>query len=111
MGLETTVRRVLPGEVLLDLGFAVLSGENTEKTGSFSGQRLAVEGDLRAVSVKGADGILYGVGANFGTTIGVCVGREIPPGEARVWRFSGDPGENGRVESLALGENSPPGVG
>lgn len=65
-------RWVEPGQVLLDAGWAVLSGAGTRQTravaeAATTGHVQLADPNLRGVSVPGADGRTYVVLVNFGT--------------------------------------------
>lgn len=66
---RTDVERCLPGTVLVDVGFAVLSGVTAAATAGVRGGALTdlAEG-VRGVWVVGADGGRYALVANFGNT-------------------------------------------
>ena len=89
LGREIGARRVKPGEMLLEAGFAVLAGADAAETANFQGGALALEGqDLRGLWAEGADGRKYSFIANFGSeAVEAEVGGQqvkIPAGEARL---------------------------
>jgi hypothetical protein len=60
------IRPTQPGEVLVDVGFAVLTGATAEVMAGLHGGPLDAEGDLvRGLWVEGADGRRYEVLADF----------------------------------------------
>jgi hypothetical protein len=60
-------RPTQPGEILIDVGFAVLSGATAAETAVVTGGALDLGHDLvRGIWVTGADGHRYAVVANFG---------------------------------------------
>lgn len=62
------VRRCQPGEMLVDVGFAVLAGADAEATAKVGGGALSFAAPgLRGVWITGADGRRYALVANFGT--------------------------------------------
>ena len=64
---ETSLRASRPGETLIDVGFAVLSGEPRAANGAMEGGSLHLESaSARGVWVRGQDGRRYAVVANFG---------------------------------------------
>jgi len=92
-------RPVQPGEVLVDLGYAVLAGASGEVTAATAGGPLSLGTEeapalVRGVWVAGADGQRYAVVANFGdvpTTVPVAgESLEVAPGTCRVHTFSTD---------------------
>lgn len=67
LGVETDLRRRSPNEVLIDLGFAVLSGVDAETTAALEGGPLDLGADdVRGSWVRGADDKHYVLVANFG---------------------------------------------
>ncbi|TVQ17872.1 MAG: hypothetical protein EA382_18370 [Spirochaetaceae bacterium] len=67
-GVHHGVRRVDPGEVLVDLCCALLVGADAAETAALETETAAWDAcGVRAVQVRGADGTEYLVAANFGT--------------------------------------------
>ena len=65
-GVHRGVRRVGPGEVLVDLCCAVLAGSDAVETSALETATVAWDSEgVRAVRVRGADGLRYLVAANF----------------------------------------------
>ncbi len=65
-GVHRGVRRVGPGEILVDLCCAILAGANTVETSALEAATVAWDSQgVRAVRVRGADGLRYLVAANF----------------------------------------------
>ena len=63
---RTTLTPTESGEVLIDVGFAVLSGGGAAETAALGSGRLPESGELvRGVWVTGADGVRYEVVADF----------------------------------------------
>ncbi|MEZ4557578.1 MAG: hypothetical protein R2854_14210 [Caldilineaceae bacterium] len=61
---QSCITSVQPGQTLLDLGFVVRTGVDVPDAAA---RVIAAEGGtVRALVVTGADGVEYGVGANFG---------------------------------------------
>lgn len=61
------VTRCCPGEVLADVGFAVLSGASAEITSRVAGGPLRLTpGAVKGIWAEGADGNRYALIANFG---------------------------------------------
>ena len=82
-------RRVAPSAVLVDIGFAVLSGADARQTAARAGGELHFTNPgLRGVWVQGANGLRYEVLANFGAApaLAESAGRSITlaPSECRV---------------------------
>lgn len=66
---EVETRSVRPGEVLLDIGWCVVSAAGPETTARLQAQKLETDSErVRAVSVQGLDGQPYLFIANFGET-------------------------------------------
>jgi hypothetical protein len=64
---QTALTPTEPGEVLIDVGFAVLSGGTAAETAALAGGRSAASEPLsRGVWVTGADGVRYEIVADFG---------------------------------------------
>jgi len=81
--------RVLPGSLLVDVGFAVLAGANGKMTAAVTGGPLPLDGELlRGAWIVGVDGLRYGLAANFGaevaetTIFGQLI--SLPAGEVRL---------------------------
>lgn len=89
LDVRTDARRVLPGSLLVDVGFAVLAGADGPTTAAVRGGPLALDGTLlRGAWVTAVDGQRYGLVVNFGeeaaqTTLGGQIVL-LPPGEARI---------------------------
>ena len=67
-GVHRGVRRVAPGEVLVDLCCAVLAGADGAETSALEADTVAWDpSGTRAVRVRGADGHRYLIAANFGS--------------------------------------------
>ena len=65
-GVHRGVRRVEPGEVLVDLCCAILAGADAAETAALETASVAWDSaGVRAVRVRGADGLRYLVAANF----------------------------------------------
>ncbi len=63
---RSAVQRCGPGEILADVGFAVLSGANADATANMKGGAIpAPKAGIHAIWVDGADGKRYGLIANF----------------------------------------------
>jgi hypothetical protein len=63
---DTGTTRRLPGETLIDVGFAVLSAADAAETAAFEGGSLdADQPAVRGVWARGADGIRYALVANW----------------------------------------------
>ena len=77
-------RAVEPETVILDAGWAVLSGAGVEETRRFVGEARAIPlsgaGCVRAVSVVGLDGVAYVVAANFCVDELVLAASDLLPG-------------------------------
>ncbi len=94
-----------PGEVILDAGWAVLSGADASQTRRFAELCEASAGDgLRSLIVHGLDGVRYVFAANFSqreigqTGIEILArstaldgegGAALSPGHARLWKRDG----------------------
>jgi hypothetical protein len=95
---ETVTRMAEPGEVLLDVSWAVLSGVDAAGTRTFAAAdpHACAAGMLRWVEVRGIDGLRYVAIANFGDAPAE-LPREvpapsaaepaIPAGEARLFKL------------------------
>lgn len=67
LDVRTGAQRVLPGDVLVDVGFAVFSGVDGTTTANTPGGPVDAGGGLvRGAWVMGADGVQYAFIANFG---------------------------------------------
>jgi hypothetical protein len=66
---ETTTTRRAPGETLIDVGFAVLSGADAVQTAAFEGGELDIDQPgVRGVWAIGADGWRYILLVNWSDT-------------------------------------------
>lgn len=63
---ETKTRRRLPGETVVDVGFAVIAGVDAQTTAAVQGGSLTFAADgLRGAWIQGIDGVRYALVANF----------------------------------------------
>jgi hypothetical protein len=88
------VTATTPRQVLIDLGYAVLSGLDAESTRCLESGSLALAHELvRGVWVRGADGCRYAVVANFSRdAVTIQIGPEsvsIDPGHCHVGEMTG----------------------
>ncbi len=68
VGVQTGPRRVVPGEVIVDLGAVIAAGTDARETSTIEAAQLNLKSEaVRAVTVRGADDREYVVAANFGT--------------------------------------------
>jgi hypothetical protein len=80
LGCASGTRSVQAGTVILDVGWAVLSGASVDQTrllAASSGPVGLRNAALRAVRVRGLDGVLYAVLANFGDSALDCSSRNL----------------------------------
>ena len=107
--MEREGRLVAPGETVLDVAWAVLSGAGAPETRAFSHQAMRVEtphdaAGLRVIRAPGADGCVYTLAVHFGVeplllaggafeesallaaTDGGAPSAPLPPGQARLYQ-------------------------
>ena len=80
---DPRVRR-MPGDVLIDTGYAVVAGSTAEDGGKYSLKQLQTEGLLRAVELISPDGKRYQFAANFGAAEVLWNSERIPAGECAL---------------------------
>ncbi len=94
---RNTVERCMPGEALVDIGFAVLAGATAGCTQSVRGGMISFRRrDVRGLWVDGADGRRYALAANFsaseqvvdlfGESVRLAAGRAVARGVANASR-------------------------
>ena len=81
---DTPARRRMPGEILADTGYAVVSGVSAAEGEKYKLIRLDAPENARAVELTTPDGKVYRFIANFGSSSVSWLDSEISPGECRL---------------------------
>lgn len=81
---DTPARRRMPGEILADTGYAVVSGVSAAEGEKYKLIRLDAPENARAVELTTPDGKVYRFIANFGSSPVSWLDSEISPGECRL---------------------------
>jgi predicted aminopeptidase len=81
---DTPARRRMPGDILADTGYAVVSGVSAEEGQKYRLTRLDSPENTRAVELTTPDNKVYRFIANFGNTSVSWSDAVIAPGECRL---------------------------